>query len=160
MADKQFSKTVKVRHAGYTYLKKYDQVLPSTGELVRSWSPVIAMRDEEITLEFQGDYDRGIREDAFYTDDHDPESGVPLAFLQATGQIEEDWPEAEPDEITVDDATDQELIDFVDKHNIAEVLELADTPERAQRLLTAENGRTGADPRVSLVAELEKRIEA
>lgn len=159
MADK-FSKTVKVRHAGYTYLKQWDQILPSTGELVRSWAPVIAMRDEEITLEFQGDYDRGIREGAFYTDDFEPDTGVPVGFNPVSGEIEEDWPEADEDEISVDDATDEELIEFVDKNNIANVLELADTPERAQRLLVAENGRTGADPRVSLVAELEKRSAA
>lgn len=160
MADKQFSKTVKVRHAGFTYLKPFNQVLPSTGELVSSWSPVTAIRDEEITLEFQGDYDRGMLEGAFYTDEHDPETGVPKGFNPATGVVEEDWPEAEADEITVDDATDQELIDFVDGHNIAEVLELADTAERAARLLTAENGRTGNDPRKSLVTELEKRRDA
>ena len=155
MAD--FSKKVKVRHAGYTYLKPYDMILASTGELVSSWAPVIAVRDEEIELQFQGDYDRGMEAGAFYTDEYDPETGVPVGFNPVSGEVEEDWPEAETDEISVDEASDDELIEFVDKNNVQDVLELADTPERAQRLLTAENGRTGADPRKSLVAELEKR---
>lgn len=157
---RDFSKTVKVRHAGFTYLKSYDQILPSTGQLVESWSPVIAMRDEEIDLEFEGDYNRGMREGAFYTDDHDMETGVPKGFNPTTGVVEEDWPEAEEDEISVDDATDEELMEFTQKNTIPDILELADTQERAQRLLVAENGRTGSDPRKSLVAELKSRAEA
>lgn len=153
----KFSKKVRVRHAGFTYMQEFDQ-LQATGELTRGFAPVTAMRNEEITLDFEGDYNRGMREGAFYTDEHDPETGVPKGFNAQTGLVEEDWPEAESDEITVDDATDDELIEFVDNHNIEEVLEVADTPERAQRLKVAENGRTGADPRKSLIAELDRRI--
>lgn len=153
-----YKKKVKIRHAGFTYHKRANTIMPS-GEIVAAFTPVTALRDEEITLEFEGDYQRGLEEDAFYTDDHHPVSGVPLAYLREVGEIDEDEDVDEDEVVDIDNATDEELMEFVNSSNIATVLEVADNPERARRLLQAEGSSTGHDPRKTLVEELERRVE-
>lgn len=149
-----FSKKVKIRHAGFTYSKQHEVMSPS-GEVQNVWNRVHAFRGETVTLEVEQDYKLGLAEGAFWTSDYDPETGVPKD-LEPEG---EEADEFEEDEVEVDSASDAELEAFVKDNTIAVVLELADTPERAQRLLDAENRSTGNDPRKTLEAEIQRRLE-
>jgi hypothetical protein len=49
-------------------------------------------------------------------------------------------------------------VDFVKENTVADILELADSVDHAQKLLDAENMATGNDPRATLKAELDRRI--
>lgn len=52
------------------------------------------------------------------------------------------------------DSTDEELVTFVGSANVSEVVAAATDPEMAKRLLDAENGSTGNDPRKGVVEGL------
>lgn len=157
MADaKKFNKKVRIRHAGFTYHKEHDVIQPD-GSTARVWNKVMALRDEEVNLVVKQDYDIGLREGAFWTDDYHPDTGVPNDL-----DIDDEdtvFPTADDDEISIDEASEEDLVEFVKESKVEEVLELADTKERAQKLLDAENMATGNDPRVTLEAELKRRIE-
>lgn len=154
MAD--FKKTVRIRHAGFTY-NKIHQVLQPDGTTAKVWNRVMALRDEEVTLVVKQDYELGLAEGAFWTDDFHPKTGVPNDLV--VDDEDTVFPTADDDDVSVDDASLEELTAFVKDNTVEDVLELADSKDRAAKLLEAENAATGNDPRKTLAAELERRIE-
>lgn len=149
---------VKIRHAGFVYHKSQASIGPD-GKKVTTWHPVMAQRGEVVDIEQESDLENGHNIGAFWTNDFDPETGVPKGFVgpdsttfsDAQVELSDDVPD-------VDEATDLELAEWVQKSTVAQVEALATDPDKAARLLEAEEAASGRDPRKTLVEALEKIV--
>lgn len=149
---------MKIRHAGFVYHKSQSSV-GTDGKKVKTWHPVMAHRGQTVEIEQESDLEKGHAEGAFWTNDYDPETGVPKGFIgpdsttfsDAQVELSEDIPD-------IDEATDVELAEWVQGATVAQIVEQATDPDKAARLLEAEETASGADARKTLVEALEKIV--
>jgi hypothetical protein len=131
----------------------------------------VAFHNERAKLTQQDDYDRGVRANAFWTEEealeHYGALGVPAPALaglpvSATPQSAA----GEEEEVELKDLPDDELVDWLmstgrfdnqPKPTVKEVVDAAeDDPDLAERLLGAEEAATGGSPRQGVIDGLAK----
>lgn len=148
----------KIRHAGFTYFKEHDTVDSGTGQEVKVWTPVLALRGETVDVKKASDIKKGLDTDAFWLPEFHPITGVlhegEGEDASEVGGLQVQWSS------DIDTATDDELVDFVQRATVKEVVDAADTPARAQRLLDAEKSASGDDARKTVVKKLTKLVDA
>lgn len=155
------AETVKIRHAGFVYNKKH-KTIGTDGKSTTTWHPVMAQRGDVLNVDdiHEADIEKGNEVGAFWTNDYDPETGVPKGFegpsstkfTDADVELGDDTP-------NMDEATDVDLADWVQNVTVKSVVALAaDNPDYAARLLEAEIAASGDDPRPTLVKALDKII--
>lgn len=148
-------RTVKVR--GFVYHKEGENPYQPGTVTVRQ---AIAVRGDKLDYNSlsPGDKQRADENDVFYTEEE-------AARLDEQGNLQAAPPElsTQDGEIILDENSSvEELAAWIaeDSPKIDEVLELADSPEMAQKLLDAENQATDNDPRKGLLEGLTRIISS
>jgi hypothetical protein len=141
-----------VKVLGFTYAKKREsQYAPGTFIVEHAF----ANRGD--TIDFDSldsiDKERADQHDVFYSKEEAKRIQDGLPPTSAAGPDQEEI-------VLGPDSSVDDLAEWIkdDGPTVDEVLELADTPEMAQKLLEAENKATGNEPRVGLVKGLEQVI--
>lgn len=153
-----------IRHAGFVYHKPNVSIGPD-GKKVTTWHPVMAYRNETVDIEQESDLAAGDAAGAFYTKDYYPKGhdyeGVPrgLNLGLADGQFtDSDVPDGDdtPDILS---ESDEEIAAWVGRSSVAKVVEAAgEDPEKAAKLIEAEETASGGDPRKTLISALDKIV--
>jgi hypothetical protein len=156
-----------IRHVSFAYsVETPDPVRP--GETI--YVERKAYQGEVVDIELESDIERGLRFDAFVTD----ETPLPATAAAAVEEVaaaahqemlETAAAEAEPEEVeesSVEDMSDEELVTWIkDSHpNINTVVDAAEgDADNARRLLEAEDKATGGDSRQGVVKGLTHIID-
>lgn len=155
------AETIKIRHAGWVYNKKHSSI-DTNGKKVTTWHPVMAQRGEVLKVDdiHEADFEKGHEDGAFWTNDYDPETGVPKGFDgPSSTQFTDAEVELGDDTPNMEEATDVDLVDWVQNVTVKAIVALAgDNPDYAARLLDAEIAASGDDPRPTLVRALDKIV--
>lgn len=138
---------VQIRHAQFLYYVEGDTAVSKrTGEEITTLAPRIAQRNDIVDIPRQEDIERGEKFHAFYTEEDYEQEGAA-----------EEGAEEESEPASTDQSHD-DLVAWIrdDKPTAPQVVEAADSPEKAQALIDAETEASGGDPRKSVIDPLEK----
>lgn len=143
----------KIKHVAFTYT--IDSKDPISGDDIVVFRT--ALRNETVDVLKQADIDKGEKFGAFYSDEElkAQKDQEPAAVLQRELEGEEEA------ELDMDSASLEELEEYIieQEPTVDQVVALAaGDPDRAKRLLAAENAATGNDPRKGVVEGLNRII--
>lgn len=140
---------VQIRHAQFTYFEEIgSKVNKRTGEDVPDLATRHAKYGEIVDISRDEDYQRGVAHGAFED-------------VVAEEQTEEAQEEPEPETVPLDWERHDDLVEWIrdDKPTAKEVVSAAEgDPEKAQKLMDAENEASGSQPRKAVMDPLRKII--
>lgn len=139
---------VKIKHAQFMYYEDTGETQTNfnTGEETPKLVAKFAFHEEVVDIPRQEDYDRGVEVGAFFEEDDEKSS-------------DDEESEEESEEEPISTETHDELVEWIrdDRPTAAQVVKAAgNDPDKARRLMAAEEEASGSQPRKSVMDPLRK----